>query len=106
MFNEIENVEIAAFPPRFCMKSYTVDMMMHLLLIFTITPDYWGERGTSRLNGLQCCPGHAHICVINQRNNNDEIGGQVKCWGDDSTRIDRWDDTPKDETFVQVIAGE
>jgi hypothetical protein len=82
-------------------------MVWRILLILTLLREIIGAAEVQvDFTGSSAAPGHAHICVINQRNNNDEIGGQVKCWGDGSKSSDHWLDTPKDETFVQVIAGE
>ena len=81
-------------------------MAMHVLLVLAILHQIMGAAEVQvDFTGFSAAPGHSHICVINQRNNNDEIGGQVKCWGDGSKGIDHWLEAPKDETFVQVIAG-
>lgn len=47
---------------------------------------------------------HKHFCTIQQRHNDEEIGGEAVCFGheDDSGRTE----PPTDSTFVQVITGE
>eukprot|EP01038_Epipyxis_sp_PR26KG_P014147 gene14147-18985_t len=53
------------------------------------------------VDGISIANGHEHICIIEQKHNND-IGGKVQCWGFESYGML---DAPKDLDFIQITAG-
>jgi len=46
-----------------------------------------------------------YVCVITQRQNYDDVGGEVKCWGETGASHNGVYDVPSNLTFVQVVTG-